>query len=96
LKQADINPLLHSGGAAGKVLDAVLKRDMDGEHVFERDLPKLEIRSLEGGEDLEARSFEGEYIDTPSFGNASELEIRSFEDFEELETRSWDFEGDEA
>jgi hypothetical protein len=87
---------LYLGGAAGAALNAILKRDLDEEHLFERDLPELETRSFEDGEGLEARSFEGEELEARSFDDASELEARSFEGFEELEARSWDFEEDEA
>jgi hypothetical protein len=70
---------------AGQALNAILKRDLEGEHLFERDLSELETRSFEG-EEIEARSFDDGF----------ELEARSFEDLEELEARSWDFEEDEA
>jgi hypothetical protein len=88
--------MLDVGGVAGKVLDAVLKRNVDEEQLFERDIPELEIRSFEDGEGLEARSFEGEDIEARSFDDAYEIEARSLEDSQELEARSWDFEEDEA
>jgi len=100
------NPL--GTGVAGKVFDAVLKRDdeedlvkrsmMEGEVLYERDFPELEIEARSFGDDvyeLEARSLDGDEIEARSFDDSYDLEARSSDDGLKLEARSWDFEVEE-
>ena len=79
-------------GAAGVAFDAILKRDMEEEHLYERSLlddPELFERDFE---DLDARSFDASELDIRSLNDI--LEARAFDD--ELEARSFDGEEIEA
>jgi len=78
-----------AAGVAGEVLDAVLKRDLDEERFFERDVPELETRSFEDWEDLEERYFDEEEIEARSF-EADDLDARSFEEENEFDARSFE------
>ena len=79
-------------GAGGAVFDAIMKRDGEEAHLYERsplDDPELFERDFE---DLDARSFDASELDIRSLNDV--LEARSFDDI--LEARSFDGENLEA
>ena len=74
-------------GAAGAAFDAIMKRDAEQEHLYERDLLDNQDLFERDVEDLDARSFDTSELDIRSFEDAFELEARSFD--EDLEALSF-------
>jgi hypothetical protein len=86
--------ILSRAGAAGEILDTVLKRDTE-EDLVKRDVMEDEVLYERDFPELDARYFDGDEIEARSFDDMYELEARAFDDSLELEARSWDFEEEE-